>query len=313
MTFREVKDRQEQFFDKLKAMERATNTIEAYRSDLKMFFQWAGDERDGEQLTKSDVVAYKEHLRDAGRATTTINRAVISLNKYLKWAGAEDAAGTKQLKTQRRSTLENVISYADYERLLRVLLDPPEQARRAGLREDLQAWAILQTIAGTGIRYGELQYFTVEAVQAAKKTGHITVTNKGKERSIPVNKSLYKLLTDYCRDKGIESGIIFVTKYGNPISNEQLTRRLKRIAGYARINKSKVHPHNFRHLFAKEYMEKVGRLDKLRDILGHSDINTTTIYTKATAKEMADDTETLGMVQAYPQAKGKRKRQKGKS
>jgi site-specific recombinase XerD len=177
----------------------------------------------------------------------------------------------------------------------------------------MQMWVLMQTIAATGIRYNELQYFTVESIQAAKKTGTITVTNKGKERAIPISKSLVKLLTEYCKDKGITSGLIFGNRNGHPIKNEQVSRRLKRIAGYARVNKSKVHPHNFRHLFAKEYMEKVGRLDKLQDILGHSSIATTTIYTKASSKELAADTELLDMIQDKPRGKAKPKKNGGNS
>ena len=312
MTFKEIKDRQSDYYTELKEKEKAQATINAYRGDIHGFFLWAGDQRDGDQLTRADIVTYKESLKAAGAATTTINRKIIALNRYLKWAGADDAAGTKQYKTQGRTTLENVISKADYERLLRAAIDPPEQARKAGLKPDYQIWALLQTIAGTGIRYNELQYFTVESIAAAKRTGSITVTNKGKERSIPISKSLVKLLTEYCKDKGITHGLIFGNRNGKPIRNEQVSRRLKRIAGYARVNKSKVHPHNFRHLFAKEYMEKVGRLDKLKDILGHEDIATTTIYTKASSKELAADTETLDMIQDKPRSKNKPRSRKGK-
>lgn len=312
MTFKEIKDRQSEYYTELQNDEKAAATIRAYRFDIEGFFDWATPSRDGDQLTRADVVSYRDNLKAAGAATSTINRKVVSINKYLKWAGADSATGAKQIKTQQRATLENVISKADYLRLVNAAIDPPEQARKAGLKPDYQVWALLQTIAGTGIRYSELQYFTVESIKAAKKTGSITVSNKGKERSIPVNKSVIKLLTEYCKEKGIEQGLIFATRNGKPLKNEQISRRLKRIAGYARVNKSKVHPHNFRHLFAKEYMEKVGRLDKLKDILGHEDIATTTIYTKASSKELAADTETLDMIQDKPRSKTKPRSRKGK-
>ncbi len=320
MIFKEIRERQTEYYTWLKEKGRTAATIKAYRFDIQGFFEWAGDQRDGDQLTQGYVLAYREYLQaeggrpdksgePQGAKTATINRKIISLNKYLKWAGAVDAAGTEQMKTQRRATLDNVITKADYERLLRAAIDPPEQAKKAGLKSDVQMWALMQTIAATGIRFNELQYFTVESIHTAKKTGTITVRNKGKERAIPISKSLNKLLTNYCKEKGICSGLIFGNRNNKPLSNEQVSRRLKRIAGYARVNKSKVHPHNFRHLFAKEYMEKVGRLDKLQDILGHSSIATTTIYTKASSKELAADTETLDMIQSKPRSlKGKGKR-----
>ena len=118
MTFGEIRERQTDYYTELKEQERAAATIRAYRFDIQGFFEWATDQRDGDQLTRADVVSYKESLKAAGAATTTINRKIISINKYLKWAGADNAAGTKQIKTQKRATLENVITKADYERLL---------------------------------------------------------------------------------------------------------------------------------------------------------------------------------------------------
>jgi site-specific recombinase XerD len=292
MTFQEIRERKSEYFTELQENEKAAATIKAYKTDIEGFFEWATGTRDGDQLTRSDVVAYRDSLKASGAATSTINRKIISINKYLKWAGAGEAAGAKRIKQQQKVTLEDVISKDEYERLLEAALKPSEQARKAGLKPDVQMWAIMKTLAGTGIRFNELQYFTVESLKAAKKTNRITVYNKGKERQVPVKKDLNKLLTKYCADQKITTGFIFGTRNGTPISNEQVTRRLKRIAGYKRIPKSKVHPHNFRHLYAKTYMENGGRLDELQDILGHSDINTTTIYTKTSSKERAAHVET---------------------
>lgn len=300
MTFKELREKQQGFYTELKEHERAAATIKAYRFDIEGFFEWATETRDGDQITRADVKAFKEHLKAAGAATSTINRKIISINKYLKWAGAGDAAGTKQEKRQRNSTLNDVITRSEYERLCRAAIQPSDQARKAGLKPDFQMWALMNTIAGTGIRFNELQYFTVESIKQAKKKHEIIVENKGKQRTVPVDKDLIKLLTEYCKDMGITHGLIFGTRNGTPLKNEQVARRLKRIAGYARISKDKVHPHNFRHLYAKAYMEKYNRLDKLRDILGHADINTTTIYTKASSKELAADNEGLNMIQSKP-------------
>ena len=302
MIIREIRERLPAYILELKEQERAENTVKAYKRDIAGFLDWATI-RASDEITRADVVSYKESLKAEGAATSTINRKIVSLNKFFKWAGADEAAGTKQYKTTVKTTLEDVISKADYERLLKAALTPPEQARKAGLKTDMQMWALMQTLANTGIRFNELQYFTVESIKNAKKTGQITVYNKGKERAVPVSKSLVKLLTEYCTDEGIKAGLIFGTRNGTPISNEQVSRRLKRIAGYARVNKSRVHAHNFRHLFAKEYMEKIGRLDKLQSILGHADISTTAIYTKATAKELAADTESLDLIQDKPKRK----------
>ena len=302
----EMRERQKDYYIDLKEQEKAVNTIRSYRTDIQGFIEWMSVQSDAEEIIRNDVIAYKDYLRAAGKETSTINRKVVSINKFLKWAGAEDAAGTKQIKKQKKATLEDVITMSEYERLLDAALEPKGQAKKAGMKPDAQIWAILQTITNTGIRFDELQYFTVEALRKAKRTNSIIVYNKGKERSIPVKKSLNKLLTEYCKDHNITEGYIFGTRYGNPISNEQVSRRLKKIAGYARIPKDKVHPHNFRHLFAKTYMETVGRLDKLQSILGHEDISTTTIYTKSSSKEIAEDLESLDLIREKPKTKNRK-------
>lgn len=294
MKIQSIRAQLDEYLQELRDEEKAENTIKAYQSDIQGFFNWISD--DEHELSRADVVAYKEHLRQTGAKTATINRKIISINKYLKWAGAEDAAGTKQIKTQAKATFEDALSRADYERLLRAAADPPTQARQAGLKSDIQLYMVMETITATGIRISELQYFTVENVKRAKTTGQITVENKGKQRAIPIDKELTKELLNYCNDKGIKSGYIFGTRTGSPISNSQLTKRLKKLAGYARISKSRAHWHNFRHLFSKEYMEMHGRLDELQSILGHSSIQTTTIYTKSSARELAKNTGSLGFV-----------------
>lgn len=285
MKIHELKGRLPDYIQELRGNEKAMNTVKAYSDDISAFFSWVSD--DERELSRADVVSYKDSLRQAGRKTSTINRKVVSINKYLKWAGAVDAAGTKQIKTQTKATLENVLSKSEYDRLMRAAMNPPRQALAAGLKQDEQLAMVMKTINDTGIRFSELQYFTVESVKAAKASRQITVYNKGKERAIQLKKQLIKELLDYCKDKGIKSGYVFGTREGNPISNAQLTRRLKKLAGYARVNKSRAHWHNFRHLFAKTYMEKYGRIDSLQSILGHSNINTTTIYTKMSSKEIA--------------------------
>lgn len=295
MTKTELKDKLQEYENELKEQEKAPKTIKAYISDIELFLDYVGDEQD---IQKSDVISYKEKLKAENRTPSTINRHIVSLNRFFKWAGADGIAGVKTVRTQTKTSLDGVMSVSDYERMLQAAISPGEQAQRAGKKPDLQAWAIMQTLANTGIRFNELQYFTVEALRSAPKNGKnaITVSNKGKVREIPISKELQKLLKDYCSTKGITSGYIFGTKNGTPISNEQISRRLKAIAGYARISKKKIHPHGFRHLFGKTYMQEIGRLDELADILGHSNLSTTRIYSRTTSKEKADNINRLGLI-----------------
>ena len=300
MNIQDLQSKTTAYKEELTENEKAARTAAAYLGDVQTFFKWVtaeGGKDPEEELVKADVIAYKEKLRADGYKTATINRRIISVNKFLKWAGADNATGTKTLRQQQKTSLDNVMTLSEYERMLNAAISPGKQALAAGLKPDLQAWALMQTLAGSGCRFGEIPFFTVEALRAAPSNGDaIVVTNKGKERSLPVNKDLQKLLKEYCKTQGITAGYIFGTRNGTPISNPQISRRLKKIAGYARISRDKIHPHNFRHLFAKQYMEEINRIDELKDILGHSSIATTSIYTRTSNKEKASNTGKLGMI-----------------
>lgn len=298
----ELETKLQEYETDLKEQEKAEKTIKAYISDIQLFISYLDGKGNGAdtEISKTDVISYKEKMRLEGKTAATINRRIISLNRFFKWAGADEAAGTKALRTQHKTDLDGVMSLSDFDRMLSAALSPNKQAQKAGLKPDLQAWAIMQTLANTGIRFNELQFFTVEALNEAPRNGNsLTVINKGKQRTIPLTKELQKLLKEYCNTKEIKSGYIFGTKYGNPISNEQISRRLKTIAGYARINKAKIHPHGFRHLFGKTYMQEIGRLDELADILGHSNLSTTRIYSRTTSKEKADNISRLGLIKKH--------------
>lgn len=301
MTFKEYKEHIEEYGTDLHDMQRkADKTIKAYIADLKQLenFFTAAEYTDDHEITGNDIDSYTKTMQTEGKSTATINRRIISINKYLKAYGAHRAATVPTINRQDNSfNLTGVISFKEYERMLNAALTPSPQAAKAGLKPDPQAWAIMQTLAGTGIRFNELQFFTVENIRACPRNGDtITVNNKGKQRAVIVDKSLQKLLKDYCTQQGITSGYIFGTRNGTPISNEQISRRLKKIAGYARISKEKIHPHSFRHLFAQTYMEHHDRLDDLADILGHSSINTTRIYSRTSPKEKSEKVSNMGMI-----------------
>ena len=146
---------------------------------------------------------------------------------------------------------------------------------------------ILEIFAYTGCRVDELKFFTVESLDSnyIKK-----VYNKGKERTIILRNDLKRDLKNYCKRMEITSGYIFIStsskaKKGAMWNNSTIWRRLKRIAKAAKINPDKIHPHAWRHLFAKKAKEAGIDLDELQDILGHADIKTTAIYTQTSNRE----------------------------
>ena len=136
----------------------------------------------------------------------------------------------------------------------------------------------IETIACTGIRISEIKYFTVERV----KFGKIEIYNKGKYRRIFLPKVLQRKLLSYCHNNQIAEGWIFVTKNGKLKDRSNIWREMKRLKEKAGVAESKIFPHNFRHLFARIYYKVTKDITGLADLLGHSSINVTRIYTATT-------------------------------
>lgn len=241
------------------------NTLTAYKGDLVTLQGFMA----GQEVTKKLMIDYKEHLAKNYK-TETANRRLRTARQFLKMYGLQETV-VKPVPVKRNLTPENIMTVSDLDRMLRYA----DKLNRP------QAKAIMETLAGTGIRFNELQFVTVEAVKA----GVMTVINKGSIRDIPLQ-PVRKILQAYCTDHAISNGIIFKTRFGNPISNSQLSRELKRIAGQARVNKKRIHPHSFRHLFSIHYLDAGGEITELKSILGHQSLDTTSIYTRLTAKQL---------------------------
>jgi integrase/recombinase XerD len=248
-----------------KDKELSQGTLKSYRVDLTTLEDFLA----GEPVTREKMKAYRDYLEAHYKPEST-NHKIRTANMYLRWAGID--ATIQNIRLVRDATFENVMTPADLRRMFRY-------ADKLG---DFRTKAIMETLVGTGIRIGELKFFTVEAV----KEKHVIVDNKGSRRNIAIPKQVIQLLKQYCKKAGITSGVIFRTKRGKPISNPQLWRSMQKIAGAARVKKSKIHAHSFRHLFAINYLNRGGNILDLKEILGHRSLETTTIYTRTTTKEL---------------------------
>lgn len=270
MNKEELKERLPEFLIEQSESEKSQNTLKKYKHNIELFLEWIPDES---AIDKNVVIDFKRHLlEDLHFRTNTINNYIISINKFLYWCGMQDCK-VKQLKKQHAASNSEVLSLSDFKRLLRF-------AKRMN-QED--TYLIMKILAMTGIRIEELSFFTVENV----KSNYIHVRNKGKERSIIIRQDLAREIRQYCRNNGINSGVIFFCKTkGKMMSKSTIWRRMQRIAGVARVGKNKVHAHSFRHLFAKMFLEEYnGSIAELADILGHNSIETTRIYAKTTDEE----------------------------
>lgn len=274
ITEREIAD----FGIYLQEQERSPATVQKYAHDVRA----VADFLDGADLTKPELIAWKDQLAQR-YAPASVNAMLAALNSFLDFMGWVDLK-VKPLKIQKSLFREESreLSREDYTRLVRAA--EQEGNQRLSL--------VIQTICATGIRVSELKFITAESVRA----GHVEVNNKGKRRTVFLPEKLRRLLKRYLEKEKRPSGPVFVTRNGRPLDRSNIWRDMKALCESAGVEPGKVFPHNLRHLFARTYYSIEKDLSRLADILGHSNVNTTKIYTMESGLVHARQIERLGLI-----------------
>lgn len=266
------------FVEYLHEQEKSNSTIKSYQRELFALQMYIDDN----PLTKEKVLEYKSLLTKQ-YTPSTCNVAIAAINSFLRFIGRQDLT-IKPLRIQRQifEDKDRELTKKDYEKLIRA----------ATINGDERTALAIQTICATGIRVSELQFITIEAL----KQGQAQVNNKGKNRVIFIPHALSIMLKKYVINQNITSGSVFVTRNGKPLDRTNLWKSMKKLCNIAGVNSQKVYPHNLRHLFARTYYGKQKDISRLADILGHSSINTTRIYTRESGAIHAKQIEGLGLV-----------------
>ncbi len=258
--------------------EKSDATIEKYIRDITAFKKWLAKE----ELNKQKALDYKNYLIQ-NYAPASVNSVISSLNSFFEFCNwYEIRIKTIKIQKQIFSKAERELTKAEYTRLL-VAAQRKKQNR---------LYLLLQTICSTGIRISELKFITVESLK--NETAEIRC--KGKLRYVFLPRKLCKALAKYAKHQKIESGSIFVSRNGNPLDRSNVWSEMKKLCDAAGVSKNKVFPHNLRHLFAKVYYSVQKDIVRLADILGHSSINTTRIYTKESGEIHRVQIQRLGLL-----------------
>lgn len=269
----------EQFQQKLLEEEKSRRTIEKYNRDLRTFLRYLGTTG---VVNKTVVIQYKESLIEH-YAVSSVNSMLAALNRFFKELGWYDCV-VKLVRVQREAfrRQDKELSREEYFRLV----DAAEKQDRKRLSY------LMQTLCATGIRISELPFITVEAA----KRGSAVVRLRGKTRTVLLPEGLCRNLLAYAMQRGISTGSIFITRSGRPMDRNNILHEMKKLSGEARVERSKIFPHNLRHLFAYTYYEMEKDITHLADLLGHSSINTTRIYTMSSGRKQAEQIERLGLL-----------------
>jgi len=247
--------------------ENAEATIKKYITDIKTFFRYLGDDL---RIDKKKIMDYKKRLLQS-YTVNSVNSMLAALNQFLDFLGL-GILKIKRVKIQKSLFLreEKELTIEEFKRLL-----------KTAAKEGKEQLALcMETIVSTGIRVSELKFFTVEEV----KKEDIVISNKGKYRKILLPKELRRKLLQFAKRQAITKGPIFVTRNGKPKSRTSIWKEMKALKQKAGVEGSKIFPHNLRHLFARMYYEVTKDLVGLGDLLGHSSLNVTRIYTSNTRK-----------------------------
>ena len=266
------------FNDYLINEEKAAATIGKYLHDVGEFQIWLSEK----ELCKMEVLAYKSHLCEH-YAPASVNAALSSLNSFFNFMEWYDLR-VKNLKIQKQifAQTDKELTKAEYDRLLGA----------AKQKKNERLYLLMQTICSTGIRVSEVRHITVEAVSR----GVAEINCKGKRRQVFLPKQLCQILKQYIKEQKIKSGAVFVTKSGNPLDRSNIWSDMKKLCKAANVSEKKVFPHNLRHLFARTYYSLQKDIVRLADILGHSSVNTTRIYTMETGEIHRRQIQKLGLL-----------------
>lgn len=273
-----MKEELQRYREYLIEEEKSPATIDLYMMSIAQLSDWAGTQ----ELSKSMLIQYKDALRHQYRPNS-VNAKITAINGFMKFLGREDFM-VKHLRIQKQAFLspDEELSREEYCQIIHELEEEGDE--RMSL--------VIQSLCSTGMRVGELAFLTCEAVEA----GEMTIVLKGKVRKILIPNLLRKKLQVYIQKNELLEGLVFRNRSGDVLGRSYIWKRMKETAKKAGVNPKKVYPHNLRHLFARTFYAQEKDLSRLADVLGHSNVNTTRIYTACSSSEHMKIIERLNLV-----------------
>jgi len=267
----------------------SANTITSYRQDLTAFINFLKKEHLKTWPTKAlDIDAFLAQQRDLNKATSSISRLISSLRKFYQWLVRQNIQKINPMleidSPKKRRSLPVALTVDEINHLL----DQPNTNKKLGLRDR----ALLETLYATGIRVSELINLKFNDLHEELKL--IKVFGKGsKERLIPISEVALSWIDSYkekVRDPlilkvGKNCDFIFLNSRGTALTRQAVWQIIKKYCNMAGIQKN-VTPHTLRHTFATHLLENGADLRVVQEILGHSDISTTQIYTNLSQKHI---------------------------
>ena len=263
------------------------NTLNSYKSDLEKYLTWIeSNSLTFKNVSRSDVLEYLAHLFGQKLEGKSVARNLSSLKAFHNYLILKDI--TKDNPCEKIETPKFIKSIPSSlsEIQIEKLLDAPDEKTFIGLRDK----TMIETLYSCGLRISEL--VNLEIIHVNLRQGVIRVIGKGqKERLVPMGQKLISLVEIYL-DKLKENKMRNVTNYvflsqkGKKITRQAFWHRIKIYAKKIGLEDSKISPHVLRHAFATHLLNNGADLRVVQLLLGHSDLNTTQIYTEVAKQRL---------------------------
>lgn len=266
------------------------NTIKSYERDLNEYIDFIKKNykvRDFNQINKEHVQNFSRALTRKGNSSTTITRklsSIRSLHRYLASENIVDKDISRKIrKPKTKKTLPTVLNITEVETMIQLTYENKDAL-------SLRNQALIELAYGSGLRVSELLDLRISDLHLNK--GLVNILGKGnKERIIPLNENSVVALQKYIVEarpelKPKKGDILFVNKFGNPLSRVGFFKLIKTLTEKSGITKV-VSPHTLRHSYATHLLENGANLRTVQELLGHEDILTTENYTHVSRKHIS--------------------------
>ena len=263
-----------------KVKQASANTVSSYMRDIRQFSGWLHEQEgiDVVEAKQLHITGYVDFLQQDGRSGATLSRAVASLKNfysYLVSSGFVEATPVSDIHVDRgEKKLPSVLTGREIE----LLLAQPVPVDPKGIRDK----AMLEVMYATGIRVTELISLDVDDVNL--ELSIIKCNGVKKTRAIPLYPAALKALAAYMQEARSflvadnEENALFVNVNGNRMSRQGFWKILKHYQATAHIEKE-ITPHTLRHSFAVHLLENGADIGAVQELMGHSDISSTQLYT----------------------------------
>ena len=265
----------------------STNTLNSYKSDLEKYFNWIeSNSLKYKELSRSDVLEYLAYLFGQKLEGKSVARNLSSLKAFHNYLILKDITKSNPCEKIETPKFVKSIPSSLSENEVEKLLDAPDENTFIGIRDK----TMIETLYSCGLRISEL--VDLEIIHVNLRQGVIRVLGKGqKERLVPMGQKLINLIGIYfskLKENEIKnsSNFLFLSQRGKKITRQAFWHRIKIYATKAGLENNKISPHILRHAFATHLLNNGADLRVVQLLLGHSDLNTTQIYTEVAKRRL---------------------------